>query len=337
MAQKSKAKSAAKKSVPTKPKTKDKPKDVKAKKQPVKNAKNNVAKHSTTKMVASKTKPSLPKTATKPTAKASTEKQITKAMAKPATKTVAKISPPVAKIAKVASSSSKAAPEIKKGIEVKSSIKVLAKSGKDKGGKDKKSKDKDFFDEENVEGETKKTNSDDDEFFEEKGSSGSFKFGERLKKDADADEKVTQKILNLSDYFNWKDIEDKILSMELFLPKDDACLMRGCENIRTTGPYCRLHYINNWKLMHRKKEILKDGKLQLLVEDLVSKFPPNCIQSAIDDMSDDREFNRVLTELHISDAEFEIEEAEVSVEEGDDDLEFEARSIDTFKPGFEEE
>ena len=114
---------------------------------------------------------------------------------------------------------------------------------------------------------------------------------------------------------------------------------RLCENIRTTGPYCRLHYIANWKLMQQKKEILKEGKLQTLIEDFVTKYPANFIQALLDDLDSDREFHRVLTELNISDTEFDVEEVAVAVEDEDNDtIDFESRSMDTFKPGgFEEE
>jgi hypothetical protein len=175
---------------------------------------------------------------------------------------------------------------------------------------------------------------DDDELFSEKGSKTKT---ERLKKDLVVD--ATAKLFDLKDFFSWKELEPKILNQELFLPKDDACLERGCDNIRTTDLYCRLHYIALWKTIQRKKEILKEGKLQEIIEEIVTKYPPQFIAALLDDMSDDREFNRVLSELNISDAELESEEAEVAAteEDEDSDLEFEARSMDSFKPGFDED
>ncbi len=54
----------------------------------------------------------------------------------------------------------------------------------------------------------------------------------------------------------------------------------------------------------------------------------------VDDLDSDREFHRVLTELNISDTEFDAEEVAAVVEDEDDDtIDFESRSMDTFKPG----
>ena len=69
----------------------------------------------------------------------------------------------------------------------------------------------------------------------------------------------------------------------------------------------------------------------------MSKYPAQYIQMLIDDLSDDREFNKVLAELNISDTELEIEEIEDVVDEEADDMDFEPRSIDSFKAGYEEE
>lgn len=206
--------------------------------------------------------------------------------------------------------------------------------------KGKKGKEEDSFEEELEESGSKKTASDEDEeddlFSEKKGGKSKSAQGERLKKEEDV---VVEKMFNLADYFQWSEIQASLENLDFFLPKDDACMERLCENIRTSGPYCRLHYIANWKLMQQKKEILKEGKLQTLIEDFVTKYPANFILAVLDDLDSDREFHRVLTELNISDAEFDVEEVAVAVEDEDDDtIDFESRSMDTFKPGgFEEE
>jgi len=201
----------------------------------------------------------------------------------------------------------------------------------------KKSKESDLPFEELENLESRKADPDEeDDFFDEK-KGASFKFGEKLSRDDDAEDKVVNKILELSDYFKWQEIDSQIQSMDLFMPKDDACMERGCENIRTTGTYCRLHYISNWKLIQRKKEIFKENKLQILVEDIVSKFPPFCIQGLIDELDDERMFYKVLAECNITDREYEVEEVEAAEEVADDDLDLETRAIDTFRPGFDED
>jgi len=229
-----------------------------------------------------------------------------------------------------------AAPLTKKSAEVKPALKgkgptkVVIPPAKILAKDSKKKMEDDVEDTDDLDGEALKPTA--------KKEKSSFHFSEKMKKDVEQiEEKIKEQFINLREYFQWKDIEDAILSMEIFLPKGDECLERACENIRTSGPYCRYHYIYHWKHINRKKEILKEGKLQNYIEELISKYPPQYIQMLIDDLSDERDFFKVLTELNISDAELEIEEIEDIVDEEADDMDFEPRSIDSFKAGFDDE
>lgn len=228
----------------------------------------------------------------------------------------------------------------KNEIQIPKDKKLKGKEAKELKLKGKKGKIEETDEEEfgsSPKGRSEDDEDEDDDLFTEK-KSGKIKLGagERLTKDADLE---TKKMFNLADYFKWSEIQQQLENLEFFLPKDDACMQRHCENIRTSGAYCRLHYIANWKLMQQKKELFKEGKLQTLIEDFVTKYPANFINAILNDLDSDREFHRVLTELNISDTEFEIEETAVASEdEADDTIDFESRSIDTFKPGgFEEE
>jgi hypothetical protein len=286
----------------------------------------------------------------KPTPKKPAPKPVAKKVTKPAPKKEAK---PVLKkevkpvaVAKkpvvVAKPAAKVAPAkvIAPVVDKKKLEKEKQAKEKELKAKGKKGKEPETFEEELELSSSKRSDEDEDEdddlFSEKKNSKNKAGLSERLKKEEDL---PTQKMFNLSDYFQWKEIQASLENLDFFLPKDDACMQRLCENIRTTGPYCRLHYIANWKLMQQKKEILKEGKLQTLIEDFVTKYPANFIQAVLDDLDSDREFHRVLTELNISDTEFDVEEVAVAVEDEDDDtIDFESRSMDTFKPGgFEEE
>lgn len=259
-------------------------------------------------------------------------------LAKPAVKVVAPKKPTPVKAAKPAKIAGPIAKPVAK-VEVKKDKKKLEKEAKEIKLKGKKGKSTDSF-EDDIENDKPRSSGDDEEdddlFSEKKSGKSKIAPGERLAKEADL---PTQKMFNLADYFKWEEIQPKLETLEFFLPKDDACMQRLCENIRTSGPYCRLHYIANWKLMQQKKELLKEGKLQTLIEDFVTKYPASFIMTLLDDLDSDREFHRVLTELNISDTEFEIEEVAVAAEDEDDDtIDFESRSIDTFKPGgFDEE
>jgi hypothetical protein len=141
---------------------------------------------------------------------------------------------------------------------------------------------------------------------------------------ADLETGVADEIAQLREHFNWKEIAEAIGTMDFFIdPKNDECIEKGCDNIRTTQSYCRLHYLRNWKVIQKKRDILKEGKLQEYIEELISKYPPKYIESLLSDLSDDKEFYRVLNELNIT-SEFDFEEDEfenaVDDDDADDDI-----------------
>jgi hypothetical protein len=141
---------------------------------------------------------------------------------------------------------------------------------------------------------------------------------------ADLEANVADEIAQLREHFNWKDIAEAIGTMDFFIdPKNDECIEKGCDNIRTTQSYCRLHYLRNWKTVQKKRDILKEGKLQEYIEELISKYPPKYIEALLSDLSDDKEFYRVLNELNIT-SEFDFEEDEfenaVDDDDADDDI-----------------
>ncbi len=135
---------------------------------------------------------------------------------------------------------------------------------------------------------------------------------------------IADEIAQLREHFNWKDIAEAIGTMDFFIDaKNDECIEKGCDNIRTTQSYCRLHYLRNWKTVQKKRDILKEGKLQEYIEELISKYPVKYIESLLSDLSDDKEFYRVLNELNIT-SEFDFEEDEfenaVDDDDADDDI-----------------
>ena len=141
---------------------------------------------------------------------------------------------------------------------------------------------------------------------------------------AELESGIADEIAQLREHFNWKDIAEAIGTMDFFIdPKNDECIEKGCDNIRTTQSYCRLHYLRNWKTVQKKRDILKEGKLQEYIEELISKYPTKYIESLTSDLSDDKEFYRVLNELNIT-SEFDFEEDEfenaVDDDDADDDI-----------------
>lgn len=132
--------------------------------------------------------------------------------------------------------------------------------------------------------------------------------------------KIADEIAELREHFNWKEIAEAIGTMDFFIDaKNDECVEKGCDNIRTTQSYCRLHYLRNWKVIQKKREILKEGKLQEYIEELISKYPTKYIEALLSDLSDDKEFYTVLNQLNItSEFDFEEDEFENAVDDDDD-------------------
>ena len=148
----------------------------------------------------------------------------------------------------------------------------------------------------------------------------------------EAQAKVQDQIADLNEHFSWDEIADAISTLDFFVDhRSDDCLEKGCDNLRTTQQYCRLHYIANWHEIKRKREILKEGKLQEYIEELINKYPPKYIAAIVSDLQDDKEFYRALSELNIaSDAEFnEDYDSGESDDDDSDDIEVETRSFNT--------
>ncbi|MFN7685965.1 MAG: hypothetical protein ACK5QT_11210 [Oligoflexia bacterium] len=110
---------------------------------------------------------------------------------------------------------------------------------------------------------------------------------------------------------------------------DSVCREVACEGLGTSAGYCRLHYIKNWKKIKRKDVILKEGKLNQYIEELVGKYPEKYIEAIRQDLANDKEFAKVIVDLDL--------------DEGDEDFEAEGTNadadvgIDTLKREFEEE
>ncbi|NDG84717.1 MAG: hypothetical protein EBX52_06720 [Proteobacteria bacterium] len=93
------------------------------------------------------------------------------------------------------------------------------------------------------------------------------------------------------------------------------CRESGCENQATTKGYCRLDYIKNWKKIKRKEMILKEGKLNQYIEELVSKYPDKYIEVIRQDLSTEVNFTKVIHDLEL--------------DETMDDLDYDSDSIDS--------
>jgi hypothetical protein len=102
---------------------------------------------------------------------------------------------------------------------------------------------------------------------------------------------------------------------EALLAAERMCRESGCENSATTKGYCRLDYIKNWKKIKRKEMILKEGKLNQYIEELVSKYPDKYIEVIRQDLSTEVNFTKVIHDLEL--------------DESIDDLDYDGDSIDS--------
>ena len=130
---------------------------------------------------------------------------------------------------------------------------------------------------------------------------------------AAAVEKVTERLMG------------RVVATPLF---DTVCREVACEGLGTSAGYCRLHYIKNWRKIKRKEVILKEGKLNQYIEELVAKYPEKYIEAIRQDLANDKEFAKVIVDLDLdeNDEDFEGEGS------GDNDT-----SIDSIKREFEDE
>jgi hypothetical protein len=107
-----------------------------------------------------------------------------------------------------------------------------------------------------------------------------------------------------------------------------VCREVACEGLATSGGYCRLHYIKNWKKIKRKEVILREKKLNQYIEELVVKYPDKYIEAIRQDLASDKDFAKVIYDLDLDEAvdDFDAESAESA-----DSL------IDTIKRDFEDD
>lgn len=93
-----------------------------------------------------------------------------------------------------------------------------------------------------------------------------------------------------------------------------VCREVACDSVASTSGYCRLHYIKNWKKIKRKEVILREGKLNQYIEELVAKYPDKYIEAIRHDLAADKDFAKVIYDLDL--------------DESADDLDYDAESVD---------
>jgi len=145
---------------------------------------------------------------------------------------------------------------------------------------------------------------------------------------------LAEEILALTEEFSINDVFASIRSMDLFKLDNDECVVRGCDNPSTTNGYCRYHYLKLWKDVKKKEQILQEGKLAKIIEDLVRKYPMKYVEAIVQDLADDKSFNHVLKDLDIETEEADLENFDdEDLLDDDQDIAFETKVI---KPSFDD-
>jgi hypothetical protein len=80
------------------------------------------------------------------------------------------------------------------------------------------------------------------------------------------------------------------------------CKAHDCDQAQTTDGYCRLHYIALWKRNRSKVKILEGGKLDKYIEDLTSKYPDKYLEMLRKDLSSEKDFNLIISEMDMEDS-----------------------------------
>jgi len=154
------------------------------------------------------------------------------------------------------------------------------------------------------------------------------------KKEEQVNTKVREELLSTlssaKGQFNLEEILEAMRNMDNFLSKSDECLEKNCDNLATTGSYCRVHYIKNWDEIKNREKIIKQGKLNEVISDVLKKFPIKVIQDILDDLQDDKTFFRVLKELNIDSRSESFDDADDEDIEDDRDIAYETKN--TFRP-----
>jgi len=123
-------------------------------------------------------------------------------------------------------------------------------------------------------------------------------------------------------------LSKSLLDSPLLNTSETVCREVACEGLATTASYCRLHYIKNWKKIKRKEIILREGKLNQYIEELVVKYPDKYIEAIRQDLASDKDFSKIIYDLDLDEG---IEDFDTEGAEGEDSI------IDTIKREYEDE
>ncbi len=138
-------------------------------------------------------------------------------------------------------------------------------------------------------------------------------------------ESIVEEVQSLTEDHKLSEIFISIRDLSFFQNFTDECREKNCENPASTGGYCRLHYISNWKTIKKNEAILIEGKLQDFIEEIVKKYSVKEVEGIIDDLSDEKSFFKALKEMDIESGEEDLDFNEEGIDD-DQDIAFETKS-----------
>ena len=95
---------------------------------------------------------------------------------------------------------------------------------------------------------------------------------------------------------------------------DNICSIESCDEVRTTGEYCRYHYISKWKRIKKKERVLAEKRLNKYIEELTARYPEEYLEVIRRDLATEKSFADLLGDLEIED--FEVPEFSEEDDEG---------------------
>lgn len=187
----------------------------------------------------------------------------------------------------------------KKKVEVEK--KILVKNNKNSKGNEKEKDDPNFdeaFDDFELGGDDSLDDADfDADLLLEEENKKNIKKKKIV--DDEIREQLADEIINLSEEYGLTDVLGAIRSLDFFGSDNIDCREKACDNPTTSQGYCRFHYIKRWKEIKKKNQILTEGRLQKMIEELISKNPFKYVEAILNDLMDEKTFGTVLRELNI--------------------------------------
>lgn len=79
------------------------------------------------------------------------------------------------------------------------------------------------------------------------------------------------------------------------MPRIKICKDKGCRNAQTTGGYCRLHYLQNWKKLKLEQKKKAAKNLNRYVESIMRRNPDRYLEEIKKDIRS-RDFGEKIEE-----------------------------------------